>query len=69
MDTANVPKFTGLIGKVEQISTNKSVKSKQLKSHLIIKIYNIIIYNNKWKHANEKERRERTMKIMGNRRN
>ena len=40
MDTANVPKFTGLIRKVKQISTNKSAKLTELKSHLIIMIYN-----------------------------
>ena len=40
MDTATVPKFTVLIRKVEQISTNKSAKLTELKSHLIIMIYN-----------------------------
>ena len=36
MDIATVPKFTVLIRKVEQISTNESAKLTELKSHLII---------------------------------
>ena len=40
MVTANLPKFTGLIRKAKQKSTNIKAKLTQLKSHLIIRIYN-----------------------------